>query len=103
MSSENSIFRHPIFNVWMISHLIVLAIILPLITLTDPEWNLSLIIIQIIASVIILVVQNLYHRWTFNECVACGQIRLFHDRKRYAHFESIVCGRFTKNRREIGK
>jgi len=85
-------------SVWIISHLCVMATIVPMLIIF-PEHNVILLEIQIISAVIILLGQRFSYYRMFQKCAECGRERVFHNRKKYPEFKSIICDKF-KNHKE---
>ena len=68
---ENTSYK-ALTSVWVIAQLSVMAIVLPMLTIF-PEYNVALIVIQIVCAIVILVVQRISHYRMLQKCIECGK------------------------------
>ena len=95
---ENTSYK-ALTSVWVIAQLSVMAIVLPMLTIF-PEYNVALIVIQIVCAIVILVGQRISHYRMLQKCIECGRERVFHNKEKYPEFKSIICDKFTTHKED---
>lgn len=84
---------------FMIAHLIALCIFIPAVILTPIEYNLNIILVQIMVSISIISVQMFVGNRKFHTCKNCDRVRFLHwelESNEYPDLGLLICKKFVK-------
>lgn len=79
---------------WVILCLVPLPISAYFILTTDESNNVNILLIQILATISVLICQQFWYKYQWEECKFCYQARFIHQKK-HLGFPG-VCKNFTK-------